>query len=110
MSNRQIKTSPVSTLNQILRQPDLSLLGNAIKSLSPAQWQTRMFFMGVPDTDLRQHTGGKFPASLRPDMETHPIFVLRTQAAGHLLCPCTSKGNKLKLTEYLEALAAHLAK
>jgi hypothetical protein len=53
-----------------------------------------MFFMGVPDTDLRQHTSGKFPATLRQDMDTHPVFVLQSRPSGHLLCPCTSKGNR----------------
>lgn len=97
MSKRRKKIPPASALTQILRQPDLSILGNAIKALPPAQWQARMFFMGVPDTDLRQHTGGGFPAILRPDMDTHPVFILRRLAAGHFLCPCSSQGNKWKL-------------
>ena len=94
MSKQRKMKSPVSALNQVLRQPDLSILGNSVKSLPPAQWKERMLFMGVPDADLRQHTGGKFPATLRPNMDTHPVFVLQTRPSGHLLCPCTSKGNK----------------
>ena len=97
MSRKKRQISPaVAALNQVLRQPDLSILGNAIKTLPPVQWQERMFFMGVPDTDLRTHTRGVFPATLRPDMDTHPVFVLRVQPAGHLLCPCSSRGNKHK--------------
>lgn len=91
------RTESITALNQMLRQPDLSILGNAVKSLPPAQWRARMFFMGVPDTDFRHHTNGEFPATLRPDMDTHPVFVLREQPTGHLLCPCTSRGNKKKL-------------
>lgn len=97
MSKRRKKIPPVSALTQILRQPDLSLLGNAITALPPAQWRSRMFFMGVPDTDLRQHTGDRFPATLRPDIDTHPVFVLCRLAVGPLLCPCSSWGDKLKL-------------
>jgi hypothetical protein len=97
MSKRRKKSSSVSALNQILRQPDLSILGNAITTLPPVQWQASMFFMGVPDSDFRQHTGGRFPATLRPNMDTHPVFVLATGSNGHILCPCTSKGNKQKL-------------
>jgi hypothetical protein len=97
MSKRREKTSSVSALNKVVRHPDLSILGNAIKTLPQAQWQSRMFFMGVPDTDLQQYTGGEFPAILRPNMDTHPVFVLRNQPAGHLLCPCSSKGNKRAL-------------
>lgn len=97
MSKRRKKNPSVSALNQVLRLPDLSILGNAIKTLPPVQWQTYMFFMGVPDADLRQHTGGGFPATLRSDMNTHPAFILRIGSTGHLLCPCSSKGNKQKL-------------
>jgi len=94
MSNRQEKTSSVSSLNQVLRQLDLSVLGSSIRSLPAARWQSRMFFMGVPDKDLQQHTRGKFPATLRSDMDTHPVFVLQVQPTGHFLCPCSSRGNK----------------
>ncbi|MEA2114068.1 MAG: hypothetical protein U9P36_01640 [Thermodesulfobacteriota bacterium] len=94
MSKRRKKTPSVSALNQVLRQPDLSILGDSIKSLPPAQWKERMFFMGVPDTDLRMQTGGKFPATLRQHIDTHPVFVLRSRPSGHLLCPCTSRGNR----------------
>jgi hypothetical protein len=93
MSTR-LKTSSAASLNQVLRQPDLSILGDSIKTLPPTQWKERMFFMGVPDTDLRDHTEGKFPATLRQQMDTHPVFVLRCRPSGHLLCPCTSRGNK----------------
>lgn len=90
----QPKNSSAAALNLVLRQPDLSILGDSIKTLSPALWKERMFFMGVPDTDLRTQTNEKFPATLRQHMDTHPIFVLRTRPSGHLICPCTSRGNK----------------
>ena len=90
------KNSSTAALNHVLRQPDLSILGDSIKALPPAQWKERMFFMGVPDTDLRTRTGGKFPATIRQHMDTHPIFVLRSRPSGNLLCPCTSRGNKQK--------------
>lgn len=84
----------VSALNTTLRRPDLTVLGNGIRSLPPGQWQDRMFFVGVADTDLRRHTGGEFPATLRPHMATHPVFVLQARPAGHLVCPCSSRGNR----------------
>jgi hypothetical protein len=96
MSTRRKKNSSVSALNKDLRRPDLSILGDSIKYLPPAQWKQRMFFMGVPDTDLRSLTNGKFPATLRQQMDTHPVFVLRCRPSGHLLCPCTSGGNRQK--------------
>jgi hypothetical protein len=93
--NRAVaKSTPTAELNQILRRPDLSILGNSVKNLPPTQWQSRMFFAGVADTDLRQQTADQFPATLRPDMDTHPVFVLQRLSAGNLLCPCTSKGRK----------------
>ena len=53
-----------------------------------------MLFAGAPDTDLHQYTDQKFPATLRPDLDTHPVFVLQCFPAGHLLFPCSSKGRK----------------
>ncbi len=88
------KASPTNELNRILRQPDLSILGNSIATLPPGQWKERMLFMGVPDTDLRKRTAGQFPATLRQHKTTHPILVLRDRPTGHLLCPCSSRGNK----------------
>lgn len=90
----QTKASSIRELNRILRQPDLSILGTSIATLPPAQWKERMLFMGVPDTDLRNRTAGQFPATLRKHKDTHPILVLRGRPSGHLLCPCTSRGNK----------------
>ena len=92
MSETRIST--IWALNQTLRQPDLDILGASIVTLPPPQWKERMFFMGVPDTDLRKRTAGKFPATLRKYMDTHPVLVLRSQPSGHLLCPCTSRGNR----------------
>ena len=80
-------------LLQQIRRPDLSVLGNAIKKLSPMQWQERMFFAGVSDLDLKEWTGG-FPATFRKEQITHPIFILCCRASGHLVCPCSSKGKK----------------
>jgi len=97
MSKRRNKHSSVSALQQQLRRPDIAVLGNAVTSLPTAQWRTRMFFMGVPDTDLARQTGGGFPATFRPDKDTHPVFVIRIGAAGHLLCPCSSRGNRKKM-------------
>jgi len=79
-------------LSQI-RRPDLSILGDAIRKLSPMQWRERMFFAGVDDIDLKKWTGG-FPATFRNDYQTHPVFVLSCRPSGHLLCPCSSKGRK----------------
>jgi len=80
-------------LLQHIRKPDLSVLGNSIRKLSPMQWQERMLFAGVSDLDLKEWTGG-FPATLRKKQLTHPIFILCCQTSGHLVCPCSSKGKK----------------
>ena len=90
----ETRSSSIQELNQILRRPDLDILGSSIVNLPPVQWRERMFFMGVPDTDLRRQTAGQFPATLRKHMDTHPVLVLRSQPSGHLLCPCTSRGNR----------------
>ncbi len=112
MTRRGRPGPAVAALSRTLRRPDLRVLGDAIRSLPPAQWQDRMFFKGVADTDLRHHTGGRFPATLRPGMASHPLFVLRARPSGHLVCPCSSRGNRnhnwyirkgccLEMTEYV---------
>ena len=84
--------TPTASLVAALRKPDLSILGNAIRSLPPAQWTERMFFTGAADTELREQTGS-FPATLRQDKTTHPIFLLRAGTSGHAACPCSTKGH-----------------
>lgn len=54
-----------------------------------------MLFFGVPDTNLRSLTGS-FPATLRKDKTTHPIFVLKSHASGNFVCPCSTKGTAEK--------------
>ncbi|WP_157469896.1 hypothetical protein [Desulfobulbus elongatus] len=54
-----------------------------------------MFFTGVADKELRQCTGS-FPATLRKDKTTHPVFLLQARNTGHLMCPCSSKGDRRK--------------
>ncbi|MBM9603900.1 hypothetical protein [Desulfopila inferna] len=76
----------------MLRTPDLSILGESISSLPVAQWAENMLFLGAPDEDLLDLTGS-FPATLRQDKTTHPIFILKTNPIGHYACPCSSKGN-----------------
>ncbi len=89
----KMTTQAESDLLQQIRRPDLSILGNTIKKLSPMQWQERMFFAGISDLDLKEWTGG-FPATLRKEQITHPIFILCCRASGHLVCPCSSKRRK----------------
>jgi len=74
----------------IARRPDLTVLGNSITGLPPVHWKSRMFFCNMADTDFRRHTGS-FPATLRRDKKTHPLFVLRATGTGHLVCPCSSR-------------------
>ncbi len=74
-----------------LRRPDLSVLGNSIRSLSPGQWHAHMLFSGAPDTELKRLTGA-FPATFRQDKTTHPLFVLAAHGSGNLVCPCSSQG------------------
>lgn len=93
MSGKRQKSpsNPTQTLVQTLRRPDLSILGGSITSLPRAQWCEQMLFFNVPDTDLLAMTGS-FPARLRPEKVTHPIFTLRCHPAGHFVCPCSSTG------------------
>jgi hypothetical protein len=71
--------------------PDLSVLGSGLKHLAPAYWEPRMFFQGAIDAALREATG-VFPATLRPDRKSHPLFVLdRIGDLGHRVCPCSSR-------------------
>jgi hypothetical protein len=73
------------------RKFDLELLGAAVRQLPPVYWEPEMFFHGAADEALREQTGG-FPATLRKDQLTHPVFVLRTlPGLGHQVCPCSSK-------------------
>jgi hypothetical protein len=88
-----VDSDPTSDLIRHLRQPDLSILGNSIRSLPATQWQDHMFFSGVADTELRRHTGS-FPATLRKEKTTHPVFLLKARHTGHLMCPCSSKGKR----------------
>lgn len=71
-------------------RPDLHILGGSIKHLPPPQWQERMLFAGVPDSDLKNHTK-HFPATLRADKTTHPVYILTVGLSGHLVCPCSTK-------------------
>ena len=84
--------TPTASLVATLHKPDLSILGNAIRSLPPAQWTERMFFTGAADTELREQTVA-FPATLRQDKTTHPIFLLQAGTSGHAACPCSTKGH-----------------
>ena len=51
-----------------------------------------MFFTGAADNELREQTGS-FPATLRKDKTTHPIFLMWAGASGHVACPCSTKGH-----------------
>lgn len=83
------------------RQPDrfaaaFAVLGDGIRRLHPAGRRRGMLFVGAPDRELREITG-TFPAVLRSDHTTHPLFVLATDASlGHRVCPCSTKnwGNR----------------
>lgn len=89
----KVKTQAETDLLQQIRRPDLSILGNSIKKLSPEQWQERMLFAGVSDVDLKEWTEG-FPATFRKTELTHPVFILCCRASGHFVCPCSSKGRR----------------
>lgn len=89
------RSGGVENLVNLLRKPDLSILGASITSLPISHWRPNMMFFGAPDTDLRQLTGA-FPATMRPDKTTHPLFVLQVNTVGHYVCPCSSKGHSAK--------------
>ncbi|MFW6180014.1 MAG: hypothetical protein ACOC43_16780 [Desulfohalobiaceae bacterium] len=75
---------------------DLSLLeGCSILDLPVSKWEQNMLFSAAKDKWLLQQTGGAFPAALRKDKSTHPIFVLQKLGnMGCRICPCTSRPNR----------------
>ncbi|MCD6390017.1 MAG: hypothetical protein J7L69_11455, partial [Desulfobulbaceae bacterium] len=80
-------------LLEIIRCPDLSVLGSSIKKIPFQLWKTRMLFAGAQDKKLKQITSA-FPATFRKEHTTHPIFVLAASPGlAHIVCPCSSKGN-----------------
>ncbi len=82
------------SLLTLIRQPDLSILGESIRTLPAQLWKTRMMFAGVPDVTLKDITGS-FPATFRKGHTTHPVFVLENIAVyAHKVCPCSSKGDR----------------
>lgn len=83
----------------MLRKPDLSILGESISSLPPSLWEDRMLFSGAPDIDLRSITSS-FPATMRKDKTTHPLFVLKSYTTGNFVCPCSTKG-KVEKQRYI---------
>lgn len=93
MSRKSKKISEgARQLTALLRTPDLSILGDSISALPVAQWKENMQFFGAPDKDLLE-LSGSFPATLRKDKTTHPIFILQAHPSGHYVCPCSSRGN-----------------
>ncbi len=51
-------------------------------------------FAGALDTKLKIATG-EFPATIRRNHKTHPIFVLKSiHGTSHQVCPCSSKGSR----------------
>jgi hypothetical protein len=100
---------PTTDLVSFLHKPDLSVLGHSIRSLPPTQWQDRMFFTGAADTELRKQTGS-FPATLRKDKTTHPLFILQARHTGHLACPCSSRGDKRKDRHIVAGCALEMKK
>lgn len=81
---------------------DFSILGNSIITLPRKNWSKNMFFMGIDDDELRGVTGDRFPATLRKDKTTHPIFILQAYSTGNIICPCSSMGNKRSRGRYIE--------
>jgi len=76
--------------------PDLSILGSGLKYLGPVYWEPRMLFRGALDVRLRQVTG-EFPATLRRDRKTHPLFVMdRIADLGFRVCPCSSRNRSAR--------------
>ncbi|WP_045214243.1 hypothetical protein [Desulfonatronovibrio magnus] len=70
------------------------LQGSTIKKIPFESWQERMFFYGGCDRRLREFTGS-FPATLRKDQSTHPVFILKKNTAqSFMTCPCTSVRHK----------------
>ncbi|WP_045213937.1 hypothetical protein [Desulfonatronovibrio magnus] len=66
------------------------LEGSSVRKIPFESWQERMFFYGGCDRRLRKFTGS-FPATLRKNQTTHPVFILKkTTSQSFMTCPCTS--------------------
>lgn len=71
---------------------NLAMILGSVKQLPLRYWQPLFFFTGVPDTDLRELSAGRFPVTSQPG-KTHPVISLKPlpDRVGYKVSPCSSK-------------------
>lgn len=58
---------------------------------NPLEWEERLFFTQMKNTDIAEKTSGTFGDSRNP-YGTHPVFLLRMIGKGAFeFCPCSTK-------------------
>ena len=56
-------------------------------------WSCGDIFLGVLDSFWIKKTGGSFPATMRQDKTTHPLYVVPSSNYGLRVCPCTTSSS-----------------
>lgn len=68
---------------------------------NPMEWEERLFFTQMRDSDISSMTSGQFPDS-KKSYGTHPVFLLRTLELGVFeFCPCSTKGYNNDKASYI---------
>jgi len=68
---------------------ELNMLeGQRIFSLPRQYWSAGCIFSGFSDKGFSRRTAGVFPVVIRT---THPIYILKSDEYGELVCPCTTR-------------------
>ena len=64
-------------------------------------WESGCLFYGFSDMEWRRMTDDIFPAKLRSDKHTHPCYVLESSPLVDIVCPCSSKPQRVPGTPYI---------
>jgi hypothetical protein len=72
---------------------------------NPMEWEERLFFTEMRDTDISDMTSGEFRAPGKPN-GTHPIFLLQLIGRGVFrFCPCSTKEYNGNRASYIRGTA-----
>ena len=64
-------------------------------------WEPGCLFYGFADQEWLRMTDDIFPAKLRSDKHTHPCYVLESSPLVDIVCPCSSKPQRVPGTPYI---------
>lgn len=68
---------------------------------NPLEWEERLFFTEMRNSDLADMTSGQFQDSRKP-YGTHPVFLLRRIEQGAFeFCPCSTKDYNSNKASYI---------